>query len=164
MDYVYEDLTFRTLTDAHINELTAIMRRAFDEDSEIHLGDKGGPDGYDDGSFLRKWGFDEHATPLVIYRGGRMVGGTILFIGNPNMGVLGTVFLDPSTRRQGLGRKVWRFIEHTFPRKVWRLETPGFSVRNHHYYVNCLGFHIVSIDKPFDARERMFRLEKICKV
>lgn len=160
MDYRFDDLLFKPLTSGHIPELTRVMTRAFDEDSQLHLGKPGGPDGYDDGSFLKKWGFNPHATPLVIYRDGRMIGAVILFIEDPEAGVLGTVFLDPDTRGQGLGRKVWDFIERTYPRSVWRLETPGFSVRNHNYYVNCLGFHVVAISEPFDLQERMFHFEK----
>ena len=46
------ELELIKLEESHISELTKIMERAFDEDTRIHLGEeKGGPDGYDDGSF-----------------------------------------------------------------------------------------------------------------
>ena len=42
----------------HIGKLTKIMERAFDEDTRIHLGEEtGGPDGYNNGVFLRRCGF-----------------------------------------------------------------------------------------------------------
>lgn len=44
-------------------ETLKVMERAFDEDTRIHLGEKkGGPDGYDDGNFLKKWGLYKNAS------------------------------------------------------------------------------------------------------
>ena len=57
------ELKLIRLEELYINELTKIMERAFDEDTRIHLGEeKGGPDGYEDGSFLRKWGLHKKAS------------------------------------------------------------------------------------------------------
>lgn len=45
-----DSITFVPLKNQDIEELTAIMKRVFDEDTRIHLGrDAGGPPGYDDG-------------------------------------------------------------------------------------------------------------------
>lgn len=44
--------------ESHIDGSAKIMERAFDKDTRLHLGEeKGGPDGNDDGTFLRKCGF-----------------------------------------------------------------------------------------------------------
>lgn len=51
------ELKLIRLEESHIDTLTKIMERAFDEDTRIHIGEeKGGPDGYNNGDFLRKWG------------------------------------------------------------------------------------------------------------
>ena len=38
--------------------------------------------------------------------------------------------------------------------------TPIFSRRNHNFYVNKCGFHVVRIEKPKDLEEGSFILEK----
>jgi len=43
--------------------MTQVMTRAFDDDARKHLGaQKGGPEGYDDGEFFRKWLFGYEST------------------------------------------------------------------------------------------------------
>ena len=43
-------LSFEQIAEADVPELTGVMTRAFDDDSQKHLGiEKGGPPGYDDG-------------------------------------------------------------------------------------------------------------------
>lgn len=43
--------------------LTPIMKRCFDNDSQLFFQKpSGGPPGYDDGSFLEEWGFNPEAT------------------------------------------------------------------------------------------------------
>ena len=162
----YQGLVFEDLQEKDIEELTAVMTRAFDEDTRIHLNEeKGGPEGYDDGSFLRKWGLDPNSTAYKISRDGKVIAGLILWI-NPktNVNFLGTIFIDPVFENQGLGKKIWDFVETEYPDTVkWCTETPIFSRRNHNFYVNKLGFHVIRIDNPKDMNEGSFILEKICK-
>ena len=90
------ELEFLRLEELHINELTKIMERAFDEDTRIHLGkEKGGPDGYDDGIFLKKWGLHKHATSYCILGNRQLIGGVILWINEDHNNFLGTIFIDP---------------------------------------------------------------------
>jgi hypothetical protein len=162
----YKGLVFYPLQEEDIDELTAIMTRAFDEDSRIHLGkDKGGPEGYDNGDFLRKWGLDKNSTSYQISMEGKLIAGLILWI-NPSTKVnhLGCVFLDTGLQNQGIGRTIWEFVEKEYPdTRKWCTETPGFSRRNHNFYVNKLGFHVVRIENPLDTRESSYILEKICR-
>jgi hypothetical protein len=163
----YKGLVFQPLQEEDIDELTAIMTRAFDEDSRIHLGqDKGGPEGYDNGDFLRKWGMDKNSTAYQISKEGNMIAGLILWI-NPSTEVnhLGCVFVDTGLQNRGIGRTIWEFVEKEYPdTRKWCTETPGFSRRNHNFYVNKLGFHVIRIENPMDAKESSFILEKICRV
>ena len=137
------------------------MATAFDEDTRIHLGEeKGGPDGYDDGSFLRKWGLHKNATSYCIFLKEQLIGGVVLWINENNNNFLGTIFIDPVYENQGLGTKVWNMIEKLYPdTKTWETETPVFSHRNHNFYVNKCGFHIIR----FDRQEGQFKLQKVMK-
>ena len=44
---------------------------------------------------------------------------------------------------------IWNYIEQKYPQtKKWITDTPGFSYRNHHFYVNKCGFKIFHINDP----------------
>lgn len=52
-------MELQPLTENDIGPLTEIMTRAFDHDTKLHVGEeKGSPEGYDDGSLLRKYGLN----------------------------------------------------------------------------------------------------------
>lgn len=142
--------------------LTIIMKEAFDEDSRIHLnGMTGGPDGYDDGRFLTKWFMDLHATPYTIYEDDLIIGAVNLWLNKNNYNFLGCLFIDVNKENLGYGFKVWKMIEEMYPDTIcWRTETPIFSRRNHHFYINKCGFKCVKIDNPKDILEGSFLLEK----
>lgn len=78
----------------HIDTLTKIMERAFDEDTRIHLGkEKGGPDGYNNGEFLRKWGLHNDSSSYCISLNEQLIGGVILWINENNHNFLGNILL-----------------------------------------------------------------------
>jgi len=157
-----DNIMFVPLENRDIEELTQIMKRAFDEDIRIHLGkDAGGPPGYDDGSFLRRWGMNSNANSFKIFKDGKLIGGTILWI-NPNKeNFLGTIFLDSNIENKGIGTVVWKKIEEMYPdTKAWNTETPIFSRRNHNFYINKCGFHCVKIENPKNIEEGQFILRK----
>ena len=159
------EIKFEAFEEKDIPELTGIMQRAFDNDSRIHLGRAGGPPGYDNGDFLRKWGLNERSTQYKLILDGRMIGGVILWIDEKtHIHTLGTIFLDPDLQEKGIGTTVWYIIEKMYPDTIkWRTETPVFSHRNHHFYVNKCGFHVVRIENPRDWTEGSFILEKDMK-
>ena len=158
----YKALQFDNIVEADIEQLAPIMKRAFDEDSKIHLGVTGGPPGYDDGSFLRKFAFHESATAYKIFMDGKIIGAIILWINEDKKeGFLGNIFIDTGFENMGIGQIVWEFVEHKFSNIiVWRTETPAFSRRNHNFYVNKLGFHIVKIQNPKSLHDGSFVFEK----
>lgn len=154
---------FEPFTEADIKELTLIMKKSFDEDTKIHLGrETGGPSGYDNGDFLRKWGLNRNSTQYKIIMDKQIIGGVILWINNEtNHNILGTIFLDPQFQSKGLGTEIWNKIEKMYPNTiVWNTETPIFSHRNHNFYVNKCGFHVIKIENPKDIEEGSFILEK----
>ena len=155
-------LQFEKVTDADVPRMTEVMKRAFDEDARRHLGeDSGGPPGYDNGDFIRKWYLGHGAKAFKVISNGEIIGGINVFIGKNRENFLGNMFVDPAYQDRGFGTRIWRFIEEQFPDTVkWRTETPGFSKRNHNFYVNKCGFHVVRIDDPKNPREESYILEK----
>lgn len=157
------DIKFVLLEEKDVDELIPIMTRAFDKDAQIHLGEeKGGPEGYDNGDFIRKWGFDENSTSYKILLDNKTIGAVILWINEVcNENFLGDIFIDPSYQNTGIGQRVWKMIEEKYPNtKVWRTETPGFSRRNHYFYVTKCGFKIVEILNPKDKYASNYIMEK----
>jgi hypothetical protein len=159
----YKGLLFEDMKEENIDDLTAVMKRAFDEDSRRHLGvSSGGPPGYDNGDFLRKYGInDRWSKACQIRKDGRLIGAFIIWLPKPGEGRLGNMFIDPDLQDKGTGTMVWEFIEQKFPAvTTWRTETPGFSKRNHNFYVNKCGFNVVRILNPGDRTEESYILEK----
>lgn len=162
----YRDLVFEGVQETDIEILTPIMKRAFDEDTRIHLGrESGGPPGYDNGDFLRRYALDAASTAYKISKDGKAIGAIIFWIhADTNQNFLGNVFIDPEAENKGIGKIVWDFIEQEYPdTQVWQTETPIFSHRNHNFYVNKCGFHVVKIENPRDVEKGSFILEKRMK-
>lgn len=161
--YSKEILKINLLEENDIDILTPIMKRAFDEDSRLNLGEpEGGPEGYDNGEFLRKFGLDEKSTSFKILLDNKIIGAVIVWINTKtNENFLGNIFLDVNVQNSGIGKNVWNLIEHKFPNtKVWRTETPGFSRRNHYFYVMKCGFKIIKIENPMNKYESNYIMEK----
>lgn len=132
-----EVLRFVALQEALIPELTGIMVAAFDDDSRRFRGmERGGPPGYEDGSFLRKWGLASPTHSYVVYLGDAMVGAYIVWW-RKEESRLGAVFLDPKQQNKGIGGRVWDHIEKTYPTEAWLLDTPVWATRCHHFYQRC---------------------------
>ena len=161
----YKGLTFTAFDKSDVEILTPIMKRAFDEDSRRHLNEPtGGPDGYDNGDFLRKYALSRKSDAYKVSWNGKPVGAVIVWINKNNINYIGNIFIDPDLQDKGFGKKVWEFIENKYPdTAIWRTETPGFSKRNHHFYVNKCGFKIVRIVNPKDKHEEGYQMEKVMK-
>lgn len=139
------------------------MKKAFDEDARRHLGEEsGGPPGYDDGTFLMKYALNSPTDAFKIYYGNVLIGAIIVWINPDGNNFLGNMFVDPSMQDKGLGLTIWKHMERKYPgTKKWMTETPGFSKRNHNFYVNKCGFKIIRIDNPGNLKEESYILEKV---
>ncbi|EGC92072.1 conserved domain protein [Turicibacter sp. HGF1] len=113
----FENLSFEILHETDLTILTPIMERAFDEDTRIHLNKpKGGPAGYDNGDFLRRFGLHPNSTSYKISMDGKPIGSIILWLNHDtNIHFLGNIFIDPSLQNKGIGLKIWNFIEKQYP-------------------------------------------------
>lgn len=158
----FNGFVFEKITEEDVAELTKVMKRAFDEDTKRHLGEEaGGPPGYDNGDFLRQWYLHESADAYKISKDGTLIGGFNVFVNDSNENFLGNMFVDPLYQDKGCGTIIWSFVEQKYPQtKMWRTETPGFSKRNHNFYINKCGFKVVRIDNPKDKNEENYILEK----
>lgn len=161
-----EDISFEAITDKDIVELTSIMRESFNLDSAVNLGNgvKNGPPGYDNGEFLNKWALHNASTSFKILRSYECIGGVILWITEKQINKLGCLFLKPELQGRGIGTDLWKCIENMYPEtKIWYTETIGYSMSNHHFYVNKCGFNIIRIEEPFNKLKRQFIMEKKMK-
>ncbi|MGD2178703.1 MAG: GNAT family N-acetyltransferase [Anaerolineae bacterium] len=148
------ELTFEEMEESDIPALTPVMKRAFDDDAQKHLGrETGGPPGYDDGEFFRTWILPyEESVGYKIMAGDRVIGGIIVWILPEGHNILGTIFVDPEFQDRGVGQRTWRFIEEAYPAtRSWRLGTPSWATKNHQFYAKC-GFERVESD-PLIPRE-----------
>jgi GNAT superfamily N-acetyltransferase len=140
----FNGLCFKSFEESDVEILAPLFKRAFDRDSQIHLGTDGGPDGYEDGSFLKRWYLTNKDGAYSVYKENSPIGGINVFINaKKNEGFLGNIFIDPDYEDKGIGVICWNFIEQKYPQiRKWNTETPKFSRRNHHLYVNKCGFKI----------------------
>ncbi|MHA2347189.1 MAG: GNAT family N-acetyltransferase [Candidatus Hodarchaeales archaeon] len=134
------NLVFEEMLEEDIPKQTEIMTRAFDDDSQRHLGvEKGGPPGYDDGEFFRTWLLPyKESIGYNVLLDGTLIGGIIVWILPKGENNLGTIFVDPEFQNKGIGYQIWQFIEKTYPNtKSWTLGTPSWAISNHHFYKKC---------------------------
>jgi hypothetical protein len=158
----FGSLEFVPFTEPDVEVFTHIMKRAFDYDTQIHTEQaEGGPPGYDDGGFLRKYYLHEDSMSYKVSKDGRPAGAVCVWINANNVNYLGNIFVALEFQDKGLGKTIWDFIEHRYPDTIkWQTDTPAFSRRNHHFYVNKLGFRIVRIENPKSANDCSYFMEK----
>jgi len=155
-------LGFRKFEKSDLDLFTQMFKKAFDNDSQIHLGIDGGPEGYENGDFLKKWYLHEDVTSYAIYKDNIPIGGIALWIKESNENFLGNIFIDSDFQDNGFGLIIWRYIEQKYPEtKIWKSETPGFSLRNHYFYMNKCGFKISHINNPRNKTKSILCLEKV---
>jgi len=146
----FDGLDFKVFDEKDVKIFTPIMKRAYDEDSKMHRnGEEGGPQGYDNGDCLRSSFMDKTSSSFSVYKDDTPVGAINLFINDHFEGWLQVIFIDYDYWSQGIGQIIWNYVEQKYTQvKVWRLQTPGYSRRNHNFYVNKCGFKIIHIIEP----------------
>ena len=159
----YEGLVFERFTSDDVELLRDIFKRAFIKDSQLHLGEENisGPPGYEDGGFLKQWYLHDGVTAFKISKDGQLIGGIALWINENKINYLGNIFLDPAYQEKGIGTLIWKYVEYKYPDTIkWQTDTPGWSTRNHVFYVNKCGFKIVKIRDYKDRQEINYLMEK----
>jgi GNAT superfamily N-acetyltransferase len=138
------NLSYAVMGEADIPEVTPVMKRAFDDDAQRHLGqESGGPPGYDNGDFFRTWLLPyEESVGYKILLDEKIIAGIIVWILPEGHNILGTIFVDPDYQDRGIGQEIWRFIERTYPDALsWRLGTPSWAEKNHYFFSKMRFFH-----------------------
>jgi len=122
--------------------LADIQKASFDDESRrFNNQEAGGPPGYDS----EEWQKDimNHGQYFKIVLDLETVGGAIIFIDQQQVHCLGRIYIDPAHQNQGIGSQAISAIEGKFPNaRTWWLETPKWSIKNHHFYEKC-GYHKV---------------------
>jgi len=160
------ELEFTIAEEKDIPQLTEVMTKAFDDDSQRHLDKpKGGPPGYDNGDFFRTWllPYKESQGYKILHKG-NVIGGLIAWILPSRENRLGVIFVDPMLQNKGVGSRILQFMFETYSdAKSWALETPGFAKSNHKFYEKN-GFIKIGeqIDKELPG-EVSFKYKKIVK-
>jgi GNAT superfamily N-acetyltransferase len=160
------ELTFKEAGEQDIPALTVVMTRAFDDDARRHRGmEKGGPEGYDNGDFFRKWLLPyQESIGYKIFCEGKVIGGFIVWILPDSHNSVGTMFVDQEYQNKGVGTQAWQFIESTWPEtKSWILGTPSWATRNHHFYEQKCGFTKIREEETEEFEGTIFVYQKIQK-
>lgn len=152
-----------SLQESDISLLTPIMKRSFDDDSFRHTGvAEDGPHGYADGSLLRILAFEQNLPSYRIEVNGTLSGAAVVRELEEGSCELELLFIDPDVQGQGAALAAWTTLESMYPHtRLWRLETPGYSLRNHAFYERKCGFTRVGIRNPGHPRDESFIFEKV---
>lgn len=97
----------------------------------------------------------ENMYSYCVKQNNKIIGGFIVNINNDtNINTLELFFIDPSVHSKGVGLLVWNSIEQMFPNTIkWIAQTPFFSKRNIHFYLNKCKFKIVFLHHEFNLKE-----------
>lgn len=136
-------ITLKKASSTDLNNMKPLIRGAFESSLMDGIG-------YIDNSMLPDDGLDDMLmmSDMTIYKAvadEQLVGGAIVKIDDASHhNVLELLFVNPSYHSHGAGYEIWKALENLYPdTEVWETETPEFSSRNIHFYVNKCGFHIV---------------------
>jgi GNAT superfamily N-acetyltransferase len=150
-------ILFEVPSPADAQILVNVQIRAFHDDARIYPGvETGGPPGYDSHERMLEDMGKHHCHNIV--SDGRIVGGIVIVERGDGCFHLDKIFIDPDYHNRGIGTQAMRFIEATYSAAKWTLDTPVYSVRNHHFYEK-LGY--VKVDEFEEADGfRLYAYEK----
>ena len=128
-------ITYKSLNDFDIDSLTPIMKKAFDNDTFIHTGNKeDGPFGYDDGSLLKKLINQPNSSSEIILLDNKMIGAYTVILSTDIIN-LDMLFIDPTYENKGIGSSVLKYMFSKYKNfNTWIVETPIYSKRNIAFY------------------------------
>ena len=141
------NIAFEHAVPADAEALVKVQIAAFHDDARMYPGvELGGPPGYDSVDvMLRKIG---EAKVYKILADGQIVGGIIAYDEGQGHFHLDVLDIDPAYHNRGIGTQAMHFIERTYPAQKWTLNTPGYALRNQHFYEK-LGY-VKTGEYPFE--------------
>jgi len=127
------NVTFERAAPADAEALVKVQIAAFHDDARLYPGvELGGPPGYDSVEVMMRKIRENLCYKIVT--DGQIIGGIIVFDDGEGHFHLDVLDIDPAYHNRGIGTQAMQFIEHTFPAKKWTLNTPGYAIRNQHFY------------------------------
>lgn len=125
-------IAFERATPVDAEEIVRVEIASFHSDTPTYGVPLDGPPGYTSVDvMLEKIG---EAEAYKILADGQIVGGIVLYL-HDNHHHLDLLFLDPAYHNLGIGTQAMQFIEAAYPDATrWTLDTPGYAVRNQHFY------------------------------
>lgn len=131
------DIRRAAVGDAEV--LMEIAVRAFDAEMAKWLQEGEAPDrnlrppGYNSIE-MHSYTIREMFSYVIVFEG-RAIGGASINYAGRRHARLDKIFIDPIYQGRGIGSKVMSLLENEFPFvEVWKLETSGRQVSNHHFY------------------------------
>jgi len=138
--------------------LTHIQARTFYEDTLKFRGVKGGPPGVDSIDWTLDMINKAHYFKVLINK--RIIGGIIVFNLGNGLYELGRIFIDTDYQNKGIGQKVIDLLHNSFiDTTKWRLETPEWALRNHHFYEK-MGYKKIGVEGPIPEGFSVFVYER----
>ncbi|WP_430611355.1 GNAT family N-acetyltransferase [Enterococcus sp. DIV0876] len=150
-------IRFHAINQSDAVFLADVLKKSFDSDSELAFGKgvKLGPPGYDDGTLCEKILQDTSLQKLIISYKQENCGILVYKDGEPS--TISYFCLDPRFIGQGIGTRTWKAFEVN-KKGIWQVETPDFSLRNHHFYQK-LGFKQIG-EKSYGDQSKSFLFVK----
>lgn len=129
-------ISFERATSEDAEALVQAQIAAFHYDEVLYPGvGESGPPGYDSVELaLKRMERDEFYKIVV---DGQIVGGMILFSKGEGHWHVDLLNIVPEYQNMGIGKQAIAFIEQTYPAAKWTLDTPGYALRNQHFYEKC---------------------------
>jgi ribosomal protein S18 acetylase RimI-like enzyme len=126
-------ITFERATPADADDLVKMQIAAFHDDARLYPGvEIGGPPGYDSVEVMTQKMREAEVYKIVYDE--RIIGGIIIYDHGQGEMHLDVINIDPQYHNRGIGTQAMHFIEQTYPAKKWTLDTPGYAIRNQHFY------------------------------
>ncbi|NTU78884.1 MAG: GNAT family N-acetyltransferase [Chloroflexales bacterium] len=127
------EVTFEPATAADAEALVQIQIAAFHHDSVLYPEvAPGGPPGYDSAEQMRT-NIAQHACYKIVH-GGRAIGVMVVFDHGEAHTHLDVIAIDPAYHNRGFGTLAMHFLEQAHPAARYTLDTPGWALRNQHFY------------------------------
>ncbi|MCO7175466.1 GNAT family N-acetyltransferase [Sporolactobacillus kofuensis] len=132
-------INLRTAEEKDIQLITDLMTKAFNYDTAFYFGTgvTGGPPGYSDGKLAEKILNNPNLDTFLIVKGNSQIVGFISL--DETNQILVYFCISPNFINKGIGTATWKIVENRYTIKSWKVETPSYSKRNHHFYEK-LGF------------------------
>jgi ribosomal protein S18 acetylase RimI-like enzyme len=126
-------LSIEPATPADAEIMVKVQIAAFHNDAKLYPGlPLDGPPGYNSvDTFLKKL---EECDYYKIVVDGQIVGGMTVYDMGEGHFHLDLIYIDPAYHNRGIGTQAMHFIEKAHAAQKWTLHTPGYAIRNQHFY------------------------------